>query len=104
MSGAAYTASKHGLIGLTKNTAVQYAKQNIRCNAILPGAMHTNIADAFASGYNQAGMAVMQTTNAMDAGFVDLKKVAGLVRYLSSGDAGIVNGATIAADNGWLAY
>lgn len=35
--GAAYTASKHGLLGLTKNTGVYYGRKGIRCNAIMPG-------------------------------------------------------------------
>ncbi len=42
-AGAAYTASKHAIIGLTKNTGYIYAKSGIRCNAIAPGAMDTNI-------------------------------------------------------------
>lgn len=40
-AGAAYTASKHALIGLTKNTGYMYAKKNIRCNAICPGGVET---------------------------------------------------------------
>jgi NAD(P)-dependent dehydrogenase (short-subunit alcohol dehydrogenase family) len=42
-AGAAYTASKHALLGLTRNTAWRYAKEGIRCNAICPGAVKTNI-------------------------------------------------------------
>jgi NAD(P)-dependent dehydrogenase (short-subunit alcohol dehydrogenase family) len=42
-AGATYTASKHAVIGFTKNTAFMYAKQGIRCNAIAPGAVETNI-------------------------------------------------------------
>ncbi|MFN8661931.1 MAG: SDR family oxidoreductase [Thermomicrobiales bacterium] len=44
-AGAAYTVSKHALIGLTRNTALMYARQGIRCNAICPGATATNIAE-----------------------------------------------------------
>ncbi|EPZ42264.1 SDR family NAD(P)-dependent oxidoreductase [Alicyclobacillus acidoterrestris] len=42
-AGAAYTASKHAVIGLTKNVGYQYAKLGIRCNAIAPGGVETNI-------------------------------------------------------------
>lgn len=42
-AGAAYTASKHALVGLTRNTAWMYAQQGIRCNAICPGGTKTNI-------------------------------------------------------------
>ena len=42
-AGAAYTASKHAIVGLTKNVGFQYATQGIRCNAIAPGRVETNI-------------------------------------------------------------
>ncbi|KAA2282822.1 SDR family NAD(P)-dependent oxidoreductase, partial [Clostridioides difficile] len=42
-AGAAYTASKHAVVGFTKNTGYMYAEQGIRCNAIAPGAVATNI-------------------------------------------------------------
>ena len=42
-AGVSYTASKHAVIGLTKNVGFQYAKLGIRCNAIAPGAVNTNI-------------------------------------------------------------
>ena len=44
-AGAAYTASKHALVGLTRNTAWMYATKGIRCNAICPGATVTNIGE-----------------------------------------------------------
>ena len=44
-AGAAYTASKHALVGLTRNTAWMYATAGVRCNAICPGATATNIAE-----------------------------------------------------------
>lgn len=45
-AGAAYTASKHAVVGLTKNMAFMYADKNIRCNGIAPGAVMTNIASS----------------------------------------------------------
>lgn len=60
-NGAAYTASKAGLIGLTKNTAAFYRSKQIRCNAIAAGAMQTNIGKSLATGdFNHEGMALMQ--------------------------------------------
>lgn len=49
-SGAAYTASKHGLLGLSKNTAFAYADKGIYTVALLLGGMNTNIVDAMAKG------------------------------------------------------
>ncbi|TKA77970.1 hypothetical protein B0A49_02430 [Cryomyces minteri] len=103
-AGAAYTASKHGLIGLTKNTAAYYSKKGIRCNAILPGAMKTNIADALATGMNMEGYQTMQTTAAMEPSDNDLETIAKLCLFLCSDDAGVVNGACVQTDGGWLSY
>jgi NAD(P)-dependent dehydrogenase (short-subunit alcohol dehydrogenase family) len=66
--------------------------------------MQTNIGDAMANGYNEAGLQISISTAAMDPGFVDLKKVAALVKFLSSDDASAMNGVCAAADNGWLSY
>ena len=45
VAGAAYTTSKHALVGLTKSTGYLYSKSGIRCNGIAPGAVNTNIAE-----------------------------------------------------------
>lgn len=101
-SGAAYTVSKHGVQGLTKNTAVFYGPKGIRCNAIMAGAMSTNIfKPLMETGINQEGYAIMQKTfNAEGLTYVELDKVAKLVTYLCSDSASIVNGACWTADGG----
>ncbi|KAF2717596.1 NAD(P)-binding protein [Polychaeton citri CBS 116435] len=100
-NGAAYTASKHGLLGLTKNTAVNYGPKGIRCNAIMPGSMATNIGDCLQSGFNLEGFQHMRRVvpedNTMDC---DVEKVAKLVSYLLSDAAEPVNGATWTVDGG----
>ncbi|KAF2802773.1 putative short chain dehydrogenase/ reductase, partial [Mytilinidion resinicola] len=101
-AGAAYVASKHGVIGLTKNTAVFYAKKNIRCTAILPGPMQTNVTDAFASGgMNKDGFAFMEKTAAFEPAVSPLPKVAASVLYLCSEAGSVANGACVPIDNGW---
>ncbi|PPJ50193.1 hypothetical protein CBER1_05217 [Cercospora berteroae] len=101
-NGAAYTASKAGLIGLTKNTAAFYRLKGIRCNAIAAGAMQTNIGNQLANGdFNMEGMNVMKKTfGDWEGGYADLAKMATLVAYLSSEEAEMINGALVTADGG----
>lgn len=101
-AGAAYTASKHGLLGLTRNTAWMYAKWGIRCNAICPGATQTNIGESMPSerldpaGAQRAG----EFANIAPA-YLEAKDIAALALFLASDEARYINGAVIAADGGW---
>ncbi|KAK5171752.1 uncharacterized protein LTR77_003388 [Saxophila tyrrhenica] len=101
-SGAAYTVSKHGLLGLTKNTAVFYGPKGIRCNAIMAGAMETNISKSFQqTGINMEGYGLMRQTFPEETFVsVEVEKVAKLVTYLCSDSGSIVNGACWTADGG----
>lgn len=103
-AGAAYTASKHGLVGLTKNTAAAYASNKIRCNAICPGGMQTNIGVAMANGVNQAGYAILQKCLVNNPGICDLDEMANLAVFLCGTESGVLNGAIINADMGWSAF
>lgn len=104
-AGAAYTASKHAIIGLTKNTGYVYAKSGIRCNAIAPGAMETNIAatidftkiSALANERIMPGMALNPRA-------ANPAEVANIALFLATDDASFINGAVIVADGGWTAY
>lgn len=103
-AGAAYTAAKHGLVGLTKNTAAAYAKKNIRCNAVLPGNMDTNLLTTVPTDFNEEGRQVAQTLQAVLPGYVDVDKLAKTIVHLASDNAEGINGAVVAADNGWSAF
>ncbi|KAF2088719.1 short-chain dehydrogenase/reductase SDR [Saccharata proteae CBS 121410] len=103
-AGAAYTASKHGLLGLTRNTAANYMKKGVRCNIVLPGGMHTNIGVAMQQGVNEGGYDMLQKAAAVDAGLVDVKSIAKTIVHLASDASEGLNGAVIAADNGWSAF
>lgn len=102
-AGVAYTASKHAMIGMTKNIGFQYAKLGIRCNAIAPGGVNTNIGttmsepDKFGMERAMAGIAA----NIRSAEPIEIAKVA---LFLASDDASFVNGEVIVADAGWTAY
>jgi NAD(P)-dependent dehydrogenase (short-subunit alcohol dehydrogenase family) len=101
-AGAAYTTSKHGLIGLTRSTAYLYARDGVRCNVVCPGGVETNIMSSTPS-INTEGMARL---NPMMAGAIrtgSSDEIAALVVFLASDEASLVNGAVVTADAGWTA-
>ncbi|MBN9391093.1 MAG: SDR family NAD(P)-dependent oxidoreductase [Chloroflexi bacterium] len=104
-AGAAYTASKHGVIGLTKNTAFMYGPQGIRCNAVCPGGVETNI--GIGGDYNPTALGISRVMGVLQAtaGSRIAKPVelAAVITFLASDEASFVNGAILAADNGWSA-
>ncbi len=99
-AGAAYTASKHAVVGLTKSTAFMYGPSGIRCNAVAPGATITNIEAKFASPLGaervRAAMAILPDPVEADA-------LAASITFLLSDDGVNVNGVTLASDGGWSA-
>lgn len=104
-AGAAYTASKHALIGLTKNTGYMYAKSGIRCNAIAPGAMETNIGSTI--DYSKVTPLInerIMTGLSLNPRASKPEEVARVALFLVSEDSSFVNGTTVVADSGWTAY
>lgn len=102
-AGLAYTVSKHGLVGMTKQTAFRYAQEGIRCNAIAAGAVETNImASVDSNKMDPAGSARCQTYYAAIPGQLKAVDIAQLALFLASDEAKMINGAIIPADAGWL--
>jgi NAD(P)-dependent dehydrogenase (short-subunit alcohol dehydrogenase family) len=103
-AGAAYTASKHALVGLTRNTAWIYATRGIRCNAICPGGTKTNIAETMTpERLDPAGAARAGAYAALIPATLEPEDIAALALFLASDDARHINGAIIPADAGWTA-
>jgi hypothetical protein len=98
--GCAYTASKHGLVGLTKNTAAFYGSKGIRCLAIMPGAMMTGMGHD-ASTYHEEGRDLSSSTFAAGMRWNPLEEVSKTVMVLCSDGMDTVNGAIVNTDNGW---
>ena len=101
-AGVAYTASKHALIGLTKNIGFMYAKNGIRCNAIAPGGVNTNIGKSMkpnAFGYERctSGGSFMPRMG-------ESIEIANTALFLASNDSSFINGSVLVADGGWTAY
>jgi NAD(P)-dependent dehydrogenase (short-subunit alcohol dehydrogenase family) len=103
-AGAAYTASKHALVGLTRNTAWRYTQEGVRCNAIAAGAVETNImASVDATKMDPGGSARFGVYTGILPGLLKPIDIANLALFLASDDSKMINGAIIPADAGWTA-
>lgn len=104
VAGVSYTASKHGILGLTKSTAWMYALKGVRCNAICPGAVATNIqASMDMSKIDAFGSERLNLCYALIPGQLEGIDIANLALFLASDESAKINGAIIAADAGWTA-
>jgi NAD(P)-dependent dehydrogenase (short-subunit alcohol dehydrogenase family) len=95
---AGYVSAKHGVIGLTKTAALEYANRNIRVNAIAPGPIRTeNLERAGPEMERRAGQAMpMQRVGRPE-------EVASLVVWLCSPEASYITGVTVPIEGGKLA-
>ncbi len=97
----AYTASKHGVIGLTKTAALEYAKSNIRINAICPGVIQTPMIDRFIHGEVQIQR---QLAAGEPVGRVGQpEEIANAAMWLCSNQSSFVTGDSLVVDGGWVA-
>ncbi|WP_047985495.1 SDR family oxidoreductase [Ornithinibacillus californiensis] len=101
-AGATYGASKHAVIGLTKNTGFMYAQKGIRCNAIAPGAVATNIS-ASMKNINPFGMERAKVVQGVIPSIGQPDDIAQVALFLASDESSFVNGTVITADGGWTA-
>jgi NAD(P)-dependent dehydrogenase (short-subunit alcohol dehydrogenase family) len=99
-AGAAYTASKHAVVGLTKSSAFMYTGSGIRVNAVCPGGVATNIEAAFAS---PLGAERVQRAMAILPAVAQADQLAASITWLLSDDSTNVSGAILASDGGWSA-
>jgi len=99
-AGAAYTASKHAVVGLTKSSAFMYGPSGLRVNAVAPGATITNIEASFAS---PLGAERVQSAMVLIPGAVEAEALAASITFLLSDDGVNVNGVVLASDGGWSA-
>ncbi|GAA2872894.1 SDR family NAD(P)-dependent oxidoreductase [Microbacterium arabinogalactanolyticum] len=98
-SGNAYTASKHGIIGVTKSAAVMYGPKGIRVNSVAPGGVATGIPmPPHMSEYGSARLAPFQQAIPSVA---TAEHLAASITFLLSDDAVNINGAILASDGGW---
>ena len=96
--GAAYTASKHALAGLTKQIALDYADQNIQVFGLAPGAVKTAMT---AADFEPGGLADWVAEETPIKRWLDPQEVADVSLFLASGKAAAMQGEIIKIDGGW---
>lgn len=97
---SAYTASKHGVVGLTKQLAFDYAETGLRVNGIAPGAVKTRMTQADFKGVHPMADWVQQETPTKRWALPE--DIAGLTLFLASNASEYMTGTIIPVDGGWL--
>ncbi len=101
-AGVIYCASKAALLSMTKNTAYMYMPDGIRCNAIAPGGIATEISASMGMP-NMAGYDRVKTVLGCSPAPGAPEEIAAAALFLASDDASYVNGVTLPVDGGWMA-
>jgi len=99
---SAYNASKHGLIGLTRTLAAEWGGRGVRCNAVCPGWVKTemDVADQAGGGYTDEDI----TGRSPMGRFASPEDIAQAILFLAQPEqSGFVNGQALAVDGGWTA-
>lgn len=98
-TASAYVAAKHGVVGLTKNAAMEYATQGIRVNSVGPAFIRTPLLENNLTEEQLTGIAAMHPIARLGRS----EEVAELVVWLASDKASFVTGSYYAVDGGYLA-
>lgn len=96
----AYVAAKHGVVGLTKTTALEYAQQNIRVNSIGPGFIYTGLVNEETMG--KEALSFLEQKHALGR-LGNVQEVAELILFLASDKASFITGSYYPVDGGYLA-
>ena len=96
---SAYVTAKHGVVGLTKNAALEYSKQGVRVNVVGPGFIKTPLLDANLDDETQTMLAGMHPIGRMGKA----QEVANLVAFLCSDDASFMTGGYYTVDGAYTA-
>lgn len=99
-AGALYTASKHALLGLSRNTSWMYNKDGVRTNIVIPGGVMTNImANSGFPGVDPAAYAILGPAQAVMPALCTPDDIARGIFFLAGANA--VNGAELVIDQAW---
>jgi len=107
---SAYVAAKHGIVGLTKATAVEVAEEGIRANAICPGFVHTPLVQKqIEDRAREAGVSLEEATRDIILApvptkeFVTVEHIAAAALFLAGEGGAQINGSNFVLDGGWTA-
>jgi 3-hydroxybutyrate dehydrogenase len=108
---SAYVAAKHGILGLTKVTALETAEQGITCNAICPGYVCTPLVEAQIDGQAKAHNIPRQQVirdvllaQQPNKRFATVEELGALTVFLASEAAASITGIALPVDGGWTAH
>lgn len=101
--GMAYVSSKHGLIGMTKHIGFMFQDKGIRCNAIAPGSIKTEIGNKVENPNTELLDKLMKGVEVLPT-FGEVDEIANVMLFLASEESSFVNGTTLVADGGWTAF
>jgi len=96
----AYTASKHAVVGLTKEMGLEFGETGLRVNAVGPGVTRTSLTERY---FQDPGMAdTIKSIHAMNR-WGEAREIARAILFLASDDASFITGTTLVVDGGWTA-
>lgn len=99
---AAYSAAKHGVIGLTKSAAVEYARQNIRINAVCPSFVNTPMVQGILNKVDESMARKITGANPMKR-LGEPQEIAFAIAWLCSDESSFMTGQSVVLDGGMLA-
>ena len=108
---SAYVAAKHGMVGLTKVTALETAEDGVTCNAICPGYVWTPLVEAQIEGQakshgipRESVIREVLLKNQPNKRFASVEEMGALAVFLASESAASITGAALPVDGGWTAH
>lgn len=99
-SASVYSATKHGVVGMTKSAALEYVKKGIRVNAILPGAVKTALSAGVAKSFQDGGYVPEEISNVRMGRPAEPEEIANMVAFMASPASSYMTGSLVTVDGG----